>query len=140
MVYEKAARGVSGVAQRAAGVPLAAIAGLRRRFGLRDLDPEPRTTMTDDRMALIEALQRADDGNFLRSLAATVLQVLMEADVEGVIGAGRYERSGDRSTWRNGYRDRTLGCGGGDAGRALRMPKGLRRWGCRSAAFGDRRV
>jgi transposase-like protein len=32
----------------------------------------------------------------------------MEADVERVIGAGRYERSGDRSTWRNGYRDRTL--------------------------------
>ena len=25
--------------------------------------------MTDDRMALIEALQKADDGNFLRSLA-----------------------------------------------------------------------
>src|SRR5438270_9812416 len=23
-------------------------------------------------------------------------------------GAGRYERSGERTTWRNGYRDRTL--------------------------------
>jgi hypothetical protein len=32
----------------------------------------------------------------------------MEADVEGLIGAGRYERSGERSTWRNGYRERTL--------------------------------
>src|SRR5919107_3496677 len=64
--------------------------------------------MTDDRMALIEALQKADDGNFLRSLAETVLQMLMEADVEGVIGAGRYERSGERTTWRNGYRERTL--------------------------------
>ena len=29
--------------------------------------------MTDDRMALIEALQKADDGNFLHSLAETVL-------------------------------------------------------------------
>jgi transposase-like protein len=28
----------------------------------------------------------------------------METDVEGLIGAGRYERT----TWRNGYRDRTL--------------------------------
>jgi putative transposase len=37
-----------------------------------------------------------------------VLQILMEADVEGVIGAGRYERSGERTTWRNGYRERTL--------------------------------
>src|SRR5437762_4223612 len=25
-----------------------------------------------------------------------------------MIGAGRYERSGERTTWRNGYRDRTL--------------------------------
>src|SRR3954454_4158072 len=64
--------------------------------------------MTDDRVALIEALQKADDGNFLRSLAETVLQILMEADVDGLIGAGRYERSGERSTYRNGYRERTL--------------------------------
>jgi len=64
--------------------------------------------MTDDRVALIEALQKADDGNFLRSLAETVLQILMEADVEGLIGAGRYERTGERSTYRNGYRERSL--------------------------------
>jgi transposase-like protein len=64
--------------------------------------------MTDDRLAFLDALQKADDGNFLRSLAETVLQILMEADVEGMIGAGRYERSGERTTWRNGYRERTL--------------------------------
>ena len=64
--------------------------------------------MTDDRVALIEALQKADDGNFLRGLAETVLQIIMEADVEGLIGAGRYERSGERSTYRNGYRERSL--------------------------------
>ena len=38
-----------------------------------------------------------------------VLQILMEADVEGLIGAGRHERTGDRLNYRNGYRDRTLG-------------------------------
>src|SRR3954454_15806499 len=64
--------------------------------------------MTDDRVALLEAFQKADDGNCLRSLAETVLQILMEADVEGLIGAGRYESSGERSTYRNGYRERTL--------------------------------
>ncbi|KAB7781893.1 IS256 family transposase [Methylorubrum populi] len=64
--------------------------------------------MTDDRVALIEALQKADDGNFLRSIAETVLQILMEADVDGLIGAGRYERSGERSTYRNGHRERSL--------------------------------
>ena len=77
--------------------------------------------MTDDRMALIEALQKADDGNFLRTLAETVLQILMEADVEGLIGAGRYERSGDRSTWRDGFRDRTLDTRLGQLD--LRIPK-----------------
>jgi transposase-like protein len=41
-------------------------------------------------------------------VAEAVLQLLMESDVEGLIGAGRYERSGERITWRNGYRDRTL--------------------------------
>ena len=34
-----------------------------------------------DRMALLDALQKADDGNFLRALAETVLQMLMEAEM-----------------------------------------------------------
>ena len=32
----------------------------------------------------------------------------MEADVEGLIRAGRHERSMERLNYRNGYRDRTL--------------------------------
>ena len=28
--------------------------------------------------------------------------------MEGLIGAGRHERSSERTTWRNGYRDRAL--------------------------------
>ena len=64
--------------------------------------------MTEDRMALIEAIQKADDGNFLRALAETVLQIIMDADVEALVGAGRHERSDGRLTYRNGYRDRTL--------------------------------
>ena len=42
-----------------------------------DFDLSHEDPMTDDRMALMEALQKADDGNFLRSLAETVLQFLM---------------------------------------------------------------
>jgi len=64
--------------------------------------------MTEARLALSELLEKAGDGDFLRTVAEAVLQLLMEADVEGLIGAGRYERSGERTTWRNGYRDRTL--------------------------------
>jgi Transposase, Mutator family len=55
---------------------------------------------------LADLLEKAGDGDFLRAVAEAVLQLLMECDVEGLIGAGRYERSGKRTTWRNGYRDR----------------------------------
>ena len=64
--------------------------------------------MTEDRLPLAELLAKSGDGDFLRSVAESVLQIIMEADVDGVIGAGRFERSADRQTWRNGYRDRTL--------------------------------
>src|ERR1043166_4855213 len=64
--------------------------------------------MTDDRLPLAELMAKTGDGDFLRTVAESVLQIIMEADVDGLIGAGRHERSGDRSTWRNGYRDRAL--------------------------------
>ena len=64
--------------------------------------------MTEERLVLADLLEKAGDGDFLRSVAEAVLQLLMESDVEGLIGAGRYERSGERTTWRNGHRDRTL--------------------------------
>jgi putative transposase len=64
--------------------------------------------MTDERMALVELLQKSGDGDFLGAVAEAVLQILMEADVEGLIGAGRHERSADRLNYHNGYRDRSL--------------------------------
>jgi transposase-like protein len=64
--------------------------------------------MTDDRMVLVELLRKSGDGDFLRAVAEAVLQILMEADVEGLIGAGRHERSADRLNYRNGYRDPSL--------------------------------
>jgi aryl-alcohol dehydrogenase-like predicted oxidoreductase len=60
--------------------------------------------MAEERLMLAELLEKAGDGDFLRAVAEAVLQLLMETDVEGLIGAGRYERSGERTTWRNGYR------------------------------------
>jgi len=59
-------------------------------------------------MPLAELLEKAGEGDFLRAVAEAVLQLLMEADVEGLIGAGRYERNGERTTWRNGHRERAL--------------------------------
>ncbi len=77
--------------------------------------------MTEERLPLAELLAKAGDGDFLRSVAEAVLQMLMEADVEGLIGAGRDERQGDRATYRNGYRDRALDTRLGSL--QLRIPK-----------------
>jgi putative transposase len=77
--------------------------------------------MTEERMALVELLEKADDGNFLRAVAEAVLQLLMEADVESVIGAGRHERSAERLNYRNGHRARTLDTRLGPL--QLRIPK-----------------
>ena len=54
--------------------------------------------MTEERMPLTELLEKAGEGDFLCAVAEAVLQLLMEADVEGLIGAGRYERNGERTT------------------------------------------
>jgi len=77
--------------------------------------------MTEDRLPLAELLAKAGDGDFLRSVAEAVVQLLMETDVDGLIGAGRHERTVDRSTYRNGYRDRALDTRLGSL--QLRIPK-----------------
>src|SRR3712207_3684514 len=64
--------------------------------------------MTEEGLPLAELLAKSGDADFLRAVAEAVLQLLMEADVEGLIGARRYERTGERLNWRNGYRERTL--------------------------------
>src|SRR5215472_226594 len=64
--------------------------------------------MTDESMPLLELLQKRGGGDFLKELAEAVLQRLMEFEAEGLIGAGRWERSDARTTQRNGYRDRAL--------------------------------
>ena len=77
--------------------------------------------MAEDSMALIELMQKADGGDFLRTLAEAVLQLLMEADVDGLVGASRHERSAERVSYRNGYRDRSLDTRVGSL--QLRIPK-----------------
>src|SRR5689334_19940563 len=77
--------------------------------------------MTEDRLPLAELLQKAGEGDFLRAVAEAVLQLLMESDVEGLIGAGRYERAAERSTYRDGFRDGALDTRLGTL--QLRVPK-----------------
>ena len=77
--------------------------------------------MTESTLPLAELLAKAGDADFLRALAESVVQLLMETDVEGMIGAGRHERTPDRQTYRNGFRDRSLDTRLGTL--QLRIPK-----------------
>ena len=77
--------------------------------------------MTEESLPLAELLAKAGDSDFLRAVAEAVVQLLMEADVEGLVGAGRHERTAERNTYRNGYRDRVLDTRLGTL--QLRIPK-----------------
>jgi transposase-like protein len=63
--------------------------------------------MTNPKMDQLQAaVQNADDGDFLRELIGFAAQRLMDLEVEAFTGAGYGERSAERQTRRNGYRDR----------------------------------
>lgn len=64
--------------------------------------------MTTKSMNLIEAVGKCGDSDLLRQLAEAALVKLMDFEVEQRIGAGLHERNDARSTYRNGYRERTL--------------------------------
>lgn len=64
--------------------------------------------MTDEKMTLFELIQKADSTEFLKELAETTLQRLMEFQVDDLCGASRHERCGERSNYRNGHRARML--------------------------------
>ena len=60
--------------------------------------------MADERLPLAELMAKPRDGDFLRTSTESVLQIIWKPTSM----AGRHERSSDRSTWRNGYRDHSL--------------------------------
>src|ERR687893_1413634 len=62
--------------------------------------------MTDDRMALIELIEKGADGDLVRELLAFAAERMMELEVEARTGAPAGARSPDRLTYRNGYRER----------------------------------
>ena len=77
--------------------------------------------MTDDKIALRELLEKGSDATFLREMIGFAAQRLMELDVQGLTGASHGERTADRRTQRNGYRDRDWETRAGTV--ELRIPK-----------------
>lgn len=63
--------------------------------------------MTDDRMALIELIEKGADGDLVRELLAFAAERMMELEVEARTGAPAGARSPDRLTHRNGYHERS---------------------------------
>ncbi len=60
-------------------------------------------------MALLDLVRKAavePDVDFLREAMGVMSRALMEAEVEAHLGAGRHERSDERTGQRNGYRER----------------------------------
>ncbi len=62
--------------------------------------------MTDDKITLRTLLEKSSDADLLREMISFSAQRLMELEVEGLTGAEHGERSPERITHRNGYRDR----------------------------------
>ena len=62
--------------------------------------------MTDDRMALMELIEKGADGDLVREMLAFAAERIMELEVEARTGAGHGSRSPDRTNHRNGYRER----------------------------------
>lgn len=62
--------------------------------------------MTEDRMALIDLIEKGADGDLIRDLLAFAAERMMEIEVEARIGAPAGMRTAERVTHRNGYRER----------------------------------
>ena len=77
--------------------------------------------MTQDMMTLRALLEKISDADLLREMIGFTAERLMALEVEGLTGAGHGERSADRITHRNGYRDRSWETRAGTV--ELKIPK-----------------
>ena len=70
---------------------------------------------------LLDAIRAGGSIDVMRDALALVLQALIDAEATQAIGAGRYERTDNRTTHRNGSRSRLLSTKAGDVN--LSIPK-----------------
>jgi putative transposase len=93
--------------------------------------------MTDERMTLIELVEKGADNDLVREMLAFAAERLMEMEVEAATGAPKGVPSPQRSVQRNGYRPRGWET---RAGRIdLAIPK-LRRGSCFPSFLEPRRT
>jgi transposase-like protein len=63
-------------------------------------------TMTDDRMALLELIEKGADADLVREMLSFAAGRLMDAEVQARTGAAHGARDPERLVQRNGYRER----------------------------------
>ena len=78
-------------------------------------------TMTDERMALIDLIEKQADTDLVREMLAFAADRIMELEVELRTGAAKGTRSPLREVQRNGYRERDWDTRAGRI--ALEIPK-----------------
>jgi transposase-like protein len=78
-------------------------------------------TMTDERMALIELIEKQADSDLVREMLAYAADRIMDLEVELRTGAAKGARSPMREVQRNGYRERDWDTRAGRI--ALEIPK-----------------
>jgi transposase-like protein len=86
--------------------------------------PNKEHTMTDPTMALMEYLRNVGiepDESFLKEGLQHLTQTAIELEAAKQIGAGHYERTPERKTYRNGHRERVWETRVGEI--PLRIPK-----------------
>ena len=76
---------------------------------------------TKDMMTLQALLEKSSDADLLREMIAFAAERLMALEVDGLTGAAHGERSPERITHRNGYRERSWETRAGTV--ALKIPK-----------------
>ena len=79
--------------------------------------------MTDERMALLELLEKAGDAELVREMLAFAAERIMDAEVETLTGAAKGARSALRETHRNGYRERDWDTRAGRIDLAIPKPR-----------------
>ncbi len=77
--------------------------------------------MADERMALVELVEKQADGDLVREMLAFAAERIMELEVEARTGASKGARSPLREVQRHGYRDRDWDARAGRI--ALEIPK-----------------
>ncbi len=62
--------------------------------------------MTDDRMAMMEFLEKEADADLVREMLTFAAERILDAEVEAVTGAAKHVRTPMRETQRNSYCER----------------------------------